>query len=181
MTQAELLQVVYRFYPHEPWPSGFGVDEYDKNPEYERRRAATRAAALEYPRWKAMLGRLQQRYHVHDCSLHLFGDSADSAYSARLSPLHKPSDDDLDGVDRFRMRFGCKVSFLGPYYLVCRLGTPDEEPYAEDVAREIEATYVGYRPIPPELGKVLVPDVTVHNLGMGEATIHDCLLSTQWP
>lgn len=128
-----------------------------------------------------MLGRLEQRYHVHDCSLHVFGGGADSAYSARLSPLRKPSDDDLDGVDRFRMRFGCKVSFLGPYYLVCRLGTPDEEPDAEDVTREIEATYVGYRPVPPELGNLVVPDVAVDNVRMGQATIYHCLLSTQWP
>ena len=43
-------------------------------------------------------------------------------------------------------------------------------------AREIEATYPGYEPIPPEIGNEVVPDVDV----IGGATIYVCLLSTVW-
>ena len=70
---------------------------------------------------------------------------------------------------------------LGPYYLVCRLGTPDEEAYARDVAQEIERAYPGHEPIPPELGDMVIPDVALDTVGLGEATIYHCLLGTHWP
>jgi hypothetical protein len=71
---------------------------------------------------------------------------------------------------------GFHVSLLGPYYGIHRTGTPGEEPAALDLAREIEATYPGYEPIPPELGNEVVPDV----VNFGKTTIYDCLLSDTW-
>jgi hypothetical protein len=35
----------------------------------------------------------------------------------------------------------------------------------------------GYAPIPPDLGDIIVPDVALDTLNLGEATIYDCLLS----
>ncbi|WP_437606802.1 hypothetical protein WMF20_38555 [Sorangium sp. So ce834] len=52
----------------------------------------------------------------------------------------------------------------------------DELPYAEWIARDIEATF-GCERMPPEVGVVLVPDVTV-NLGtVGEARLYDCFFT----
>jgi hypothetical protein len=51
---------------------------------------------------------------------------------------------------------------------------------AREIAREIEATYPGYQPIPPELGNVVVPDATMFAVLMGEATIGMCLFSIVW-
>jgi hypothetical protein len=48
------------------------------------------------------------------------------------------------------------------------------------MAREIDATYPGYRPIPPELGNEVVPDVAIDTVSMGKATIFMCLFSPKW-
>jgi hypothetical protein len=52
----------------------------------------------------------------------------------------------------------------------------EEQPYAESVAREIEATY-GYETMPPAIGNVVVPDVETGFRTVGEARLYDCLLS----
>lgn len=57
--------------------------------------------------------------------------------------------------------------------------TPEEQPYAEWLAREIEDTW-GYERMPPEIGKVAVPDVATNLRPVGEAAIYDCLFSDDW-
>jgi hypothetical protein len=57
--------------------------------------------------------------------------------------------------------------------------SPDEQPYAAALTREIEATF-GCERMPPEIGNVLVPDVATNNRALGEARLYDCLLSDQW-
>ncbi|MDI3282278.1 hypothetical protein [Polyangium sp. 15x6] len=54
---------------------------------------------------------------------------------------------------------------------------PDERPYAEWIAREIEATF-GCEPMPPEVGTLLVPDLATPHLP-GENRLYDCLFSDQ--
>jgi hypothetical protein len=54
--------------------------------------------------------------------------------------------------------------------------SPDEAPYAAWITREIEATFGGER-MPPEVGKVVVPDVVTNLRSFGEATLYDCLFS----
>jgi hypothetical protein len=54
--------------------------------------------------------------------------------------------------------------------------SPDERPYAEWIAREIEATFDCER-MPPEAGTVLVPDVATNRRTLGEARLYDCLFS----
>jgi hypothetical protein len=56
----------------------------------------------------------------------------------------------------------------------------EKEPVAHEVIREIEATYPGYQPIPPELGNEVVPDVEMDGALMGTATIYIALLSKVW-
>jgi hypothetical protein len=91
----------------------------------------------------------------------------DSAYSARIWL-----------TDETALSF--HVSLLGPYYGIHLPGIPEEEPVAREIAREIEATYPGYQPIPPELGNEVVPDVTMFAVLMGKATIGMCLFSVAW-
>jgi hypothetical protein len=57
--------------------------------------------------------------------------------------------------------------------------TPDEQPYAESIAREIEAVY-GFERMPPEVGNIIVPDVSVGGRLLGEARLFDCLFSDSW-
>jgi hypothetical protein len=163
MTRSELLEVVYRCYPRGLY---VGSPGYDSTTEGYRQREAVRRGAAEYPRWKALLARVRPRYRLTDWSLYLMGGSRGPAYSGDIQiPRH---------------RIGFHVSLLGPYYGIRRIGAPGEEPAALDLAREIEATYAGYEPIPTELGEEVVPEVAMDKRGFGEATIYDLLLSQEW-
>jgi hypothetical protein len=160
MTRAELLEVVYRFYPR-------GVPRHD--PGYERteqrRRLveAARRGAAEYPTWKALIRRLGARHAVMDDSLFVLAGGVDPAYSAHLYLTTHT--------------LGFHVCLLGPYYGVHRTGAAGEEPMAGEVVREIEAAYPGFQPIPPEIGDEVVPEV---DWPLVKPTIHDCLLSEGW-
>lgn len=56
---------------------------------------------------------------------------------------------------------------------------PDEQSCADEIAREIEATW-GYERMPPEIGKVIVPNVATDGRRLGEARLYDCLFSEDW-
>lgn len=159
MKLSELLEVVYRHYPR-------GLLEgdalYFETEEGLRLRQAARRGAAEYPMWKAMMRRLAERYPIWDYSLYLLGGTWGPGYSGFIW---------IPGY-----RIGFHVSLLGPYYGIHRIGAHGEEAAALDLAREIEATYPGYEPIPPELGEEVVPEV----LSRHGATIYECLLSEDW-
>ncbi|KYF54864.1 hypothetical protein BE08_17105 [Sorangium cellulosum] len=172
MTRSELLDVVYAFYPrgvhnfariHVPPNEPF----YDDTEQHRRLVAAASRGRAEYPTWKAMIRRLGDRYGLQDESLHLLSGGADPAYSARIWL-----------TDQTALSF--HVSLLGPYYGIHLPGIPEEEPVAREVAREIEATYPDYRPVPSELGNEVVPDVAMAGASMGKATINMCLFSIAW-
>ncbi len=166
MTRSDLLAVVYHFYPR-----GLreGADDYWTSVELHHQMEAARRAVAGYPTWRAMMRRLGARYPFWDRSVGMLGPSylEDGSYNPAYS-----GDVDIPGYT-----LGFHVSVLGPYYGIHRTGAPGEEPAALDVAREIEAAYPGYEPIPPELGDEVVPDV----VSLGATTIHECLLSELWP
>ncbi|WP_437949833.1 hypothetical protein WME98_02755 [Sorangium sp. So ce296] len=53
---------------------------------------------------------------------------------------------------------------------------PDEQPYADWIAHEIEASF-GCERMPPEVGTVLVPGVATNLRIPGEVRLYDCLFS----
>ena len=180
ITHSELLAVVYRFYPrgvrnfqriyvppNEPF--------YDDTEEHRRLVEAANRGRAEYPTWKAMFRRLEDRYSVQNESLHLLSGGVDPAYSGRL---YRPKDVEPVPSLSNRASLSFHVSLLGPYYGIHDRGEPDEKPAV--IAEEIEATYPGYQPIPPELGNEVVPDVEMDGALMGEATIYVCLFSGVW-
>ncbi|WP_437324850.1 hypothetical protein [Sorangium sp. So ce381] len=172
ITRSELLDVVYRFYPrgvHNTDRIYVPPDEpvYKDTEEHRRLVEAANRGRAEYPRWNAMIDRLGDRYGLQNESLHLLSGGGDPAYSARIWL-----------IDEIALSF--HVSLLGPYYGIHLPGIPEEEPVAREVAREIEATYLGYRRIPPEIGNEVVPDVAMNVVLMGEATIYMCLFSEVW-
>ena len=57
--------------------------------------------------------------------------------------------------------------------------SPDELPYATWIAGDIEAAW-GCERMPPQVGKMVVPEVATERRGLGEATLYDCLLSDRW-
>ncbi len=164
MTRAEVLQVVYQFYPRDMPPVG---PEHDATEEAQRQRDAVRRGATAYPIWQAMLGRLSERYPVVDDAGSILAGFWEAAYSASI---------EIPG-----RKLGFHVSLLGPYYGIHRTGLPVEAAAALDLAREIEATFPGYAPIPRELGDEVVPDVSPFlGVDFGKATINVCLLSDAW-
>lgn len=162
MTRADLLALIYQFYPRGMYTTAPGYD--DTEPRRRQVEAARRAVA-DHARWSALLDGLRARFEVQDRSLHILAGGVDPAYSAHV---------EIPG-----RTLGFHVCLLGPHYGVHRMGFPGEEPAASAIAQQIEATY-GYEAIPPEIGDLVVPDVALDTRHMGEATIYDCLLSTQW-
>ena len=172
ITRSELLDVVYRFYPRGVLPYARihvppGEPFYDDTEEHLRLMEAANRGRAEYPTWKAMTRRLGDHYGLQNESLSLLSGGVDPAYSARIWL-----------TDETALSF--HVSLLGPYYGIHLPGIPEEEPVAHEIAREIEATYAGYHPIPPELQNEVVPDVTMVAVSMGEATIGMLLFSIAW-
>jgi hypothetical protein len=172
ITRSELLDVVYRFYPRGVLPYARihvppGEPFYDDTEEHLRLVEAANCGRAEYPTWKAMILRLGDRYRLQNESLSLLAGWSDPAYSARIR-----------FIDETTLSF--HVSLLGPYYGIQLAGSPEEEPVAREIAREIEATYPGYRQVPSDLGNEVVPDVTMFAVAMGEATIAMFLFSDVW-
>ncbi len=58
--------------------------------------------------------------------------------------------------------------------------SPDEQPYATWIAHDIERSW-GYERMPPDIGCVIVPDVSTNARALGEATLFDCLFSDDHP
>ena len=180
LTRSEALEVVYRFYPRGvPCYERRYVPEnervYDDTEEHRRLVEASNRGRAEYPTWNAMIDRLGDRYSLQNESLSLLAGWVEPAYSARI---YRPKD--LEPVPSLSSRASLSfhVSLLGSYYGIHDRGEPDEKPAA--ITAEIEATYPGYRPIPPELGNEVVPDVAMEWALMGEATIYMCLFSRVW-
>ena len=197
-TLEQLLAVVYRFYPRGMSDTDAG---YDDTEEHRRLVAARRHAGtgVPYEHWRAMLRRLDARFperSVTNRALHLPTGNIDACYSAWLELPPSVGEKSRD--------LGFLVSVLVPCYLVygyriIPLGehektdpeyptrhdirftfTADEEPYVREIVREIEATYSGYEPMPPDVGHVIVPDVVAGLKLMGETQLFHCLFSDDW-
>ena len=55
----------------------------------------------------------------------------------------------------------------------------EEQPYVEHIARAIEEAF-GCERMPPEVGSVVVPDVSTNLRILGQARLYDCLFSDAW-
>jgi len=129
-----------------------------------------------------------------DMSLHIQGGDQSSAYDGKL---YLPTLQPAEGMHEL----GFHVSFIAPCYMIYssrwffldddpkgRKASPrdlrldfdeTEQPYVQGLAQEIEAAY-GYERLPPEIGRLIVPDVAMYCRVAGTATIYDCLLSPDW-
>jgi hypothetical protein len=194
----ELIELARQFYapigifPFEP--------QFRQSVEYRRLVERRQQAVAKYDSWRSFLGRLA--YRLPECGvankvMYLAKVPQGTCYAADLWLPTLPKD-----VGGHAICF--QMSFLGPYYVLYssrffwrdeldsfghRLSgpgeerfdlTPEEEPYAERLVREIEAEFPGYQLMPPEIGHVVIPDLQHENRPPGEATIYDCLIDDQW-
>jgi hypothetical protein len=191
-SSADLLSIVYRYYPR-------GMSEYDpgyKETEAHRRliQARSKATADGNP-WGILLDRLRARFPrgIHNASLHLPTGRMDAGYAGWLElPVREWYE--------VHHKVGFLISFIAPCYTVYGASiviapttrssgraqevhfsfTPDEEPHARTIAREILSLFTGYEPIPPEIGNAIVPDVVAGNQAMGQTTLYHCLFTDVW-
>jgi hypothetical protein len=191
----ELFDIVYRFYPRGIWPDD---PQYPKREEGRRFKETCHQAYANYGPWRAMLGRLGARFpdcRVRDEAMHLASGGCALSYDAKLVLPTLT-------CEQGEHALGFLVSIVVPYYVIygrvffyfkddsygdkatlpgIRLELSSiEQPYARGLAQELEATFPGYEPMPPDIGKVVVPDVCTNIRGMGEATLYDCLLADLW-
>lgn len=54
---------------------------------------------------------------------------------------------------------------------------PDEYPYAQVIASEIEAAFPGHSPMPAEVGQFVIPDVDAKRDLMRTSTLYDCFFT----
>lgn len=198
----ELLEVVYRFYPRNMWTPERGHDPgYDDTRENRDLVAARRRAGAEEEPWRAMLRRLDARFpecSIQNQCLHLLSGGCDACYSAWLWIEQAPDQKERTHCLAFW------VSFVVPYYVIYSSRwicldeldnegqpkerreirfdlSPDEQPYGRAIEEEIKMTFGSdFEPMPPEIGKIIVPDVVPGLKIMGEATLYDCLFSDAW-
>jgi hypothetical protein len=180
VNRADVHDIIYRHYPrgvhdlariHVPSGEIF----YDDTDEHQRLVQAANRGRAEYPKWKAMIARLGERFSLQNESMSLVAGNPVPAYAARIYRSK-----DLETVPRENIRpsLSFHVSLIGPYYGIHDVGAPDG--VAEIIAAEIEATYPGYQTIPSEIGNEIVPDVEPNGTSMGEATVYICIFSKVW-
>jgi hypothetical protein len=182
----EFLKVVYQYYPRGPGNPDHEFEGFEQTEEYRRLVAARIRAGTENGPWRAMLDRLEARFPgmVEDRAFHLPAGTFDGAYTGKLVlPTLAPevADHELVFMVSFLVPYyviyrqcWLYVDWVEPppdeYIKETRRDpgrptlfgdgfefTEEEEPYARAIAAEIEATY-GHAPMPPALGKMIVPD-----------------------
>lgn len=198
----ELVNLAYTLFPR-----GMQGDEpdYEQTPEVLRQAAAHAGASRQYATWRGLLRKLEGRFPedrfpgvaVHDQSLYL-QDPGGTVWARCFTgelwlPARSP------GAKNRTLRF--LVSFVVPCYVVFRwcnelreraAGTldpqsatsfelsPDESAFAKVIIEEIELAYPGYAPIPPEVGRTVIPDIVTERKRFGEAEIFGCFFSDDW-
>lgn len=157
-----LFEVVYQYYPRR-----LSIEQpaYKKSKEYKRRLKACRNAAPHREAWRAMLMRLAQHFPhqqvIDDTRFSMESDEhpLPSLSGAILLPHGA-------GVHSHSIEF-C-VSLLAPYYKIQSRLVVDEL---------LEAAFVGYAWMPPDIGKLIVPEIASFGGHLGRVTLYDCLMS----
>ena len=182
----ELLDTVYRYYAR-----GVSNDDPHRKATEESQRLSEvrRHAGADDARWQALLEHIERMFpeaSVQNDSFHLPTGKHDACYSGRI--FLRPADG-----EHFHA-VGFMVSLLLPYYVVYSSRvvdaepggprrndlrfelSPDEVPYASQIARAIEEAW-HFEPMPHEMMSVVVPDVATNMRDIGEATLRDLLFS----
>lgn len=193
----QLFQEAYRYYPRNSLFPATGAQE---TLEYRNRLEAHLRASADYEKWRAMILRLSARFPAEQFP----GVVLENRVPFLKPPSTSHNSRCFHGSFWLPTRpgesmhwLGFFVSFVVPYYVIFSLHhlddparkgdhfsfepSVDERPFATAVEEEIDATYAGYEPMPPEVGMSLVPEIDAYGHGPGDkATIYDCLFRDAW-
>lgn len=193
---------------HTYFPRGMRSDDprYEHTPEVLRQRAVRAPVTGRYEEWRGMLQRLASRFpketfpdlHVENDSLFLQAATAGTPWDRCFTgQIWLPVREEKER--RHFLEF--LVSFVVPYYVTYSVSirsppdpalmfggehkrsfelSPDEVPFADAIAEEVNATFPGYDALPSEVGLTVVPDVQAGNRVFGDAPILTCLFSDKW-
>ncbi len=198
---AELTAIAYQFFPRGLWGSD---PAYEHTEEYRRRQTARARASADYEVWSTMLDRIEARFPPE---LHP-GVMVENLCYFLESPTAGPTDRCFSGAlwlptrgsNEEQHKLGFLVSFVVPYHVVYGSSlvsaqqataereservigfelSPDEAPFAQGIAEEIEAAFPGHLSMLPDVGKVILPDINdLHEFG--KVTLFDCLFTEHW-
>jgi hypothetical protein len=197
----ELSAIAYHYFAPGGWS---GEPDYTQTVDFGRQQEAHARASVGYGLWSAMLQRIAAQF----CSAQAPDLMIENLSLFLQSPTMTPFDRCFTGALWLPVRgprekhhaLGFAVSFVVPCYVVysaCQIYldepagqresqreirfqlSPDEVPYARGIAQEIEASYPDHEPMPPEVGKVVLPDLNVLH-DFGEVTLYDCLFTSNW-
>jgi hypothetical protein len=195
----ELIAIAYQHFPR-----GMQDDDprYEQTQEWLRRKSARVRASGNYGVWRTMLQRIQERFPreppfenmVENRSQFLQSTTAVPTERCFSGALWMPGDD----PERPSHEIGFAVSVIAPCYVVFSsravpidppIGIRDTElqvsfnlssvelPFARGIAEEIEISFPDHEPMPPEVGNVIVPDVSTELPHPGFATLFECMFS----
>jgi hypothetical protein len=203
MTAEELLRTIYRFYPR---GLDADHARYYDSEEHLRLVAARKAAGANAGPWLALLDRLQTQSPecvVTDRSIHLPTGRYDACYFGEIElPWERPGAErtaPLDaGLARRLRKLGVSVpdpkipkaelvfmvSFILPHHVIYADGpdptrftfAPEEQRYADAIAREFAETYRS-TPMDPAVGQLIIPDLTMDGRPFQTVTIFDAVFS----
>jgi len=177
LERKDLEECVYRHYPARMLITD---ERYAQMPERQRAESAWREALRDESDWHRLLDLIQQRVgqdgKVSDLTLPYH-------FGARRVPVF------LAGTEL--VAIGC-VSVFAPVYITYGLAedrsgraepkvVADPPPRLRDCLNVVESAIVDvfdYAPLPPGLGRVIVPDIHLERRRMGEATLCDALISS---
>jgi hypothetical protein len=194
----ELIHIAYRYFPRGIWETD---PRYKLTEEYGRRKNARALASADYEIWRTLLRRIQARFPVEQYPGRIVEDRSLFMQSTTAGPVDRCFSGALSIRDRApdagEHEFGFAVSFVAPYYIVyiareVRLEQPvgdretrrdisfepypDELPFVQGIASEVEAIFPGYEAMPPGVGHVILPDVDVLDEFIN-VTLFDCLFN----
>lgn len=196
----ELIAIAYQHFPR-----GMQDDDprYEQTQEWLRRKSARVRASGSYEVWRTMLQRIQERFPreppfgnmVENRSQFLQSTTAGPTERCFSGALWNPAEDPA----QLNHELGFAVSVIAPCYIVFSsravpidppIGgratarhvsfdlSSSELPFARAIAEEIEISFPDHEPLPPEVGNMIVPEVSTELPHPGVATLFECLFSS---
>jgi len=203
----DLLKVVYQYYPRASLSTDPEGADFWQTEEHRRLVDARIRAGTEDGPWRAMLDRLRARFPnaVENRSVQLQTGGYDGAYTGILTLptvaplLHTltfmvsflapyyiiygarwvappPTEDDAEEEQEVEVGETPESERIEERFEL----TDEEAPYAQAISTEIEATF-GAQPIPPAMGRRIVPDASRDGAVWGTAPLFHYLFASIVP
>jgi hypothetical protein len=177
------LDAVYRYYPRNLWSDD---PAHAETPETMRLREVQQRAREGRSRLLTLMEAIESQapgVRVMDFSYPTY----DTCYIVRANA------DAVDDTTKLVREVVACISFVAPVYMLYQATTevspsgqqqlatapapdPDVVPLWGAVARQIERVF-GYTRVEPDIGSMIVADVQVQNVPLGEATLYDALFT----